>query len=144
MNAVDTNVLVYLVDSEEPTKQRQAVQLLDDLANDPVPTVLLWQAAAEFLSCMRRWEAAGRITRSDTLAYLQQLDAMFANAYLYPKRPVLDISLDLSSRYSLSHWDSMLLAACVEAGVQTLYTEDLDTGMSYDTVTVVNPFVESH
>ena len=125
MNAVDTNVLVYLVDSEEPAKQRQAVQLFDDLANKSAPTVLVWQVAAEFLSCMRRWEAAGRITRGDTLAYLQQLDAMFANAYVYPKRSVLDISLDLSSQYSLSHWDSMLLAACIESGVQTLYTEDL-------------------
>ena len=48
--------------------------------------------------------------------------------------------LDLSFRYSLSHWDSLLLAACVDAGVDTLYSEDLDAGMTYDTVTVVNPF----
>jgi predicted nucleic acid-binding protein len=46
----------------------------------------------------------------------------------------------LSSRYSLSHWDSLLLAACEDAGVDTLYSEDLDDGMTYDAVTVVNPF----
>ena len=40
----------------------------------------------------------------------------------------------------VSHWDSMLLA-CVAAGVDTLYSEDLDAGMTYETVTVVNPFV---
>jgi predicted nucleic acid-binding protein len=34
----------------------------------------------------------------------------------------------------------LLLAACVDAGVDTLYSEDLDDGMTYDTVTVVSPF----
>jgi predicted nucleic acid-binding protein len=58
-----------------------------------------------------------------------------------PTQNVIALSLDLSPRYSLSHWDSMLLAACIEAGVDMLYSEDLDAGMTYDSVTVVNPFV---
>jgi predicted nucleic acid-binding protein len=57
-----------------------------------------------------------------------------------PSRSLLRPSLDLSSRYSLSHWDSLLLAACADADVNTLYSEDLDNGMTYDGVTVVNPF----
>ena len=47
MNAVDTNVLVYVVDAEEPVKQKKAIELLDGLAKASVQTVLLWQAAAE-------------------------------------------------------------------------------------------------
>ena len=42
-----------------------------------------------------------------------------------PEPQVLDRALDLADRFNLSHWDSMLLAACVEAGVDTLYTEDM-------------------
>lgn len=42
-------------------------------------------------------------------------------------------------RYSLSHWDSLLVAAAIEAGVDTLYTEDLQAGAQYETVKVVNP-----
>ena len=87
---------------------------------------------------MRRWEAAGRITRDNTEAYLRQLDAMFE--YVYPVRQILDVALDLSSRYSLSHCDSVLLGACVHAGIQTLYTEDLDAKTTYDGVSIVNPF----
>ncbi len=34
----------------------------------------------------------------------------------------------------------MLLAACTEAGIHTLYSEDLDPGTQYDGVIVVNPF----
>jgi predicted nucleic acid-binding protein len=47
---------------------------------------------------------------------------------------------DLHARFSLSHWDARLLAACREAGVTTLYSEDLGAGTNYDGLTVVNPF----
>ena len=64
MNAIDTNVLVYLVDADEPVKQTQACALMDRLAADESDTVLLWQAAVEFLACLRRWESRGRINQS--------------------------------------------------------------------------------
>lgn len=34
-----------------------------------------------------------------------------------------------------------MLAACKEANVTTLYSEDMQAGMNYDGVSVVNPFV---
>jgi predicted nucleic acid-binding protein len=60
--------------------------------------------------------------------------------FVPPTESVLDRSLSLSARYSLSHWDSLLLAACAEAGVTTLYSEDLSDGQTYGPVAVVNPF----
>jgi len=53
---------------------------------------------------------------------------------------VFEISFVLRSRFSLSHWDSMLLAACEVSGVSTLYSEDMAAAMDYDGVTIVNPF----
>jgi predicted nucleic acid-binding protein len=41
MNAVDTNVLVYFVDKDEPTKRAKAVAVLDSLAKGDVETLLL-------------------------------------------------------------------------------------------------------
>ena len=57
-----------------------------------------------------------------------------------PSINMVPISLGLTSRHSLSHWDSLLIAACIEANVDTLYSEDLGDGEQYDTVNVVNPF----
>jgi predicted nucleic acid-binding protein len=140
MNAVDTNVLVYHVDADEPAKRPQAIELLDRLGKAQVETVLLWQVAAEFLSCLRRWENEGRTSRQDTLAYLNAVEPMFR--CVLPSQGILRKSLDLSSRYSLSHWDSMLVAACIDAGVRTLYSEDLGDRVEYDSVKVINPFVD--
>ena len=57
-----------------------------------------------------------------------------------PGPPVFQLTFDLRSRFSLSHWDSMLLAACKEAGIDLLYSEDMDAGTDYDGLTIVNPF----
>jgi predicted nucleic acid-binding protein len=139
MNAVDTNVLVYLIDADEPRKHSKAIELVDRLVErDDDETVLLWQVAAEFLGCLCRREREGRIARQDMLRNLDWLDATFRCEL--PAQSVPRKSLELSSRYSLSHWDSMLIAACIEAGVHTFYSEDLSSGATYESVTVVNPF----
>ena len=138
MNAIDTNVLVYFVDFDEPVKRARAIALVERLMQEESDTVLPWQVAAEFLGCMRRWENNGRIRQDDVRAHLQQMEAMFP--VVLPTQSVLQACLDLTARYKLSHWDSMLVAACVEAGVDILYTEDLDAGATYDGVLVVNPF----
>lgn len=137
MNAVDTNVLVYAIDSSEPTKQAQAIDLLNELIPSST-SLLLWQVAGEYLSCLRRFAAAGRFPETDIEADVLDLLSMFP--LVVPTEDVIRRSLSLMSRYSLSHWDSMLIAACIEAGIDTLYSEDLDAGMTYDSVTIINPF----
>lgn len=139
MNAVDTNVFVYALDDDEPDKRLRAKVLLDQLVRSRSETVLLWQVLGELLACLRRWQSAGRLSAADVEAHLQDVLAMFPLAL--PTRDLIGHSFRLSSRHSLSHWDSMLLAACLEAGVDTLYSEDLDEGASYEGLSVINPLV---
>jgi len=138
MNAIDTNVFVYWLDDAAGDKQRQAVDFLDHLVGTRQRAVLLWQVAVEFLNCMRRWELAGRILRLQIVAYFEEIESSFD--LVLPTRPVLHTALDLNTRYSLSHWDSLLVAACIEAGVTTLYSEDMADDADYDGVRVINPF----
>ncbi|HLQ43522.1 MAG TPA: hypothetical protein VK137_02240 [Planctomycetaceae bacterium] len=58
-----------------------------------------------------------------------------------PHREVLLHSILLIRKYSLSHWDSMVIAACSDAKVATLYSEDMQHERVYDGVQVINPFV---
>ncbi|QDT01198.1 PIN domain-containing protein [Adhaeretor mobilis] len=138
MNAIDTNILIYAVDTEEPEKSAKAIELLRRLSTEPVPLIVPWQVAVEFLACLRRWENAKRISRSQSQRYLAEF--LMPMPIVHPSTKVLQASLELSSRHSLSHWDSLLLAACIEAGVQSLYSEDMSHGGTYDSVQIVNPF----
>lgn len=47
---------------------------------------------------------------------------------------------DLEDRYSLSWWDSLIVASAVELGCDHLLTEDLADGQRYDRLVVNNPF----
>jgi len=138
MNAVDTNVLLYSIDHLVPQKQSVAEPLLVWLAPSG-DAILIWQVATEFLSNLRRWKDAGRIVENGVEAYFDAIYGVFP--LVLPSRGVLDRSLGLYSRYSLSHWDSLLVAACLDAGVTTLYSEDMGHEAQYDGLTIINPFL---
>jgi predicted nucleic acid-binding protein len=50
-------------------------------------------------------------------------------------------SVQIRRRFQVSHWDATIIAAAVELGCTTLYSEDLNHGQNYDRVRVVNPFL---
>lgn len=138
MTAIDTNVLVYAIDTDEPVKQAQAVSLLTRLRQSAGSTLLLSQVAGEFLNVLRQREKKGRITSADVESSFRRYSAMFP--LVAPSPQMFAVYFDLFARFSLSHWDSMLLAACKEAGVTTLFSEDMDAGTDYDGLRIVNPF----
>lgn len=138
MNAVDTNVWVYAYDESEPAKRQMATELLHSLGAGG-QTVSVWQVVSEFVNRLRRWESQHKMTNDQVAEVSGSMIEMFP--VIAPERLTVLTALDLSRRYCLSHWDSMLLAACLEAGVTTLSSEDLSHGQRYDSVLVVNPFV---
>lgn len=65
----------------------------------------------------------------------------FAGTLCVPTDAALVLAgIDLSIRYQISYWDGAVLAAAERLGAPTLYTEDLNHGQRYGTVTVINPF----
>jgi predicted nucleic acid-binding protein len=50
MNAVDTNILIYVHDPRDPLKQSIASDLVQNLNNG----LLVWQTACEFLAASRK------------------------------------------------------------------------------------------
>jgi predicted nucleic acid-binding protein len=139
MNAVDTNILVYAIDRTDQVKRRKARELIDHLATASEQRVIPWQAAGELLSQLRRWERTGRLDGRGVEAYLRY----FVNRFdlLVPSRAVLERSFSIYRVHRLSHWDSMIVAACLDAGVKVLYTEDMGAPRLIESVQLVNPFV---
>lgn len=138
MNAVDTNVLLYSIDRNEPVKQRKAQELLRQLHSSSEPTILLWQVLGEAAQQLRRWRQQGRLSQSEFSQHLQAFRRFLPLAL--PTAAAFDVAMNLSERFSLSHWDSMILGACQVAGVSRLYTEDIGAPRTIDTIELVNPF----
>ncbi|MEX0610973.1 MAG: PIN domain-containing protein [Pirellulales bacterium] len=137
MNAIDTNVLVNRLDRSEPKKRAIARKLIYDLANAR-DTILLWRVAGELTRQLSTWRDQGRLSHDQVVRLSRAPRRVFP--LILPAEPVLDRALQYATTYTLSHWDSMLVAACAEAGVTTLYTEDMGAPRRIDTVELVNPF----
>ena len=139
MIAIDTNILIYSLDVSEPVKQAKAQHLLRQLVASAKPTVLLWQVLGELVQRLRRWKDQGQLTETEFENHVRQFRGMFP--LILPTATVLDHALDFSKRFSLSHWDSMILGACREANVTTLYTEDMGAPRVIDSIQLANPLI---
>jgi predicted nucleic acid-binding protein len=48
-------------------------------------------------------------------------------------------------KYSLSYWDSVIVASALETGAATLFSEDMQNGLLVNgELRIVNPFAENH
>lgn len=139
MNAVDTNVLLYSVDRNEPAKQLKAQQLLLQLHSTPGSTILLWQVLGELTQQLRRWRDQGRLTPAEFSQHLVAFRHLFP--LVLPTAQTFDAALELSERFSLSHWDSMILGACRTAGATRLFSEDIGAPRTIDGIELINPFL---
>lgn len=136
MNAVDTNILIYARDPRDVQKQAIAETLLSSMLDG----VLLWQVACEYVAASRKLEQFG-YDRSQIVADLADMREAWQT--ILPSWNVLDRALTLLTKYRLSFWDATLIAACLEAGVTRLYSEDFDSSARSEGLEIVNPFAES-
>ena len=130
---VDTNVLVYAHDRDEPEKQAAALALLGELAGE---LVLSAQVLAEFYVAVTRklGQPLDEATAAAQVADLAQGAVVATDAGLVVE------SISLRNRHQLSLWDAMIVRAAVRGGCDTILTEDLSDGATYDGVAVRNPF----
>jgi predicted nucleic acid-binding protein len=135
MNVLDTNIWLYSHDTREPHKQAIAQQLIATVR----PLALPWQVGCEFIAASRKLAPVG-FTESQAWSALTAMRTL-ADALLLPVSDLWPDTQALQSRYSLSFWDALLLAACLHEGVKVLYTEDIGAPRTIDSLSLVNPFI---
>lgn len=135
MIAVDTNILVYAVDANEPVKGPKAVELLRGLQSQQ--TVLLWQVVCEFGAAITRRRIATELPNGTPAVIAAWLDIF---PLVLPSRVVVEHAWRIMTTHQMSYWDSMLLAACIDAGVTQMYTEDMQGQTTIEGVQLINPF----
>jgi predicted nucleic acid-binding protein len=141
---IDTNVLVYVFDPEDPRKQRIAAELLDrGLQDDSVK--IPHQAIVEFVAATTRPRARGRSPRLPLLTpeaatrEAEELLAMFE--VLYPNEALVRTALRGAAAYQLAWYDAHLWAYAEYYGLSELLSEDFEHNRLYGTVRAVNPFL---
>ena len=115
-------------------KQNLAIALMRTLQDE---SVLLWQVACEYINASRKLQSFG-LNHQAALQTVRDLQLIWR--FVMPTPTVLSRAVQLISTRSLSFWDAMIIAACAEAGVTRLYSEDLSMYPVVDGVELINPF----
>lgn len=132
---VDTNVLVYALDAAAGDKHQQARAWM----------LALWQSGRGRVSTQVLQEFYVTITRtlspglSREAAHIE-VRALYSWAPIEITTAVLDRAWHIESRFQLSWWDALIVAAAQSAQCDMLLTEDLQDGQTFDGLRVVNPF----
>jgi predicted nucleic acid-binding protein len=134
---LDTNVIVYAMAKAFPSKQVIASQLIREAIESRQGTVS-FQVVQEFFNVAFR-----RSQPAMTLAEAEQVLAMTFRPLLgvHSSYSLYGRALELTRRHSISWYDSLIVAAAIEADCRILYTEDLQHGQKFDNLRVQNPFL---
>ncbi len=128
----DTNIVLYAFSNDE-IRSHTAETLLADGGEISVLTL------NEFVYVARRklgrtWEEIGR--------------ALVVLRTLLPEPVAITIdthdrALRIAERYGYAIFDSLIVAAALEAGAKTLYSEDMQDGQEIENLVIRNPFLRA-
>ena len=127
---LDSNILIYLA-TEDDLKIERSAELL---RSECVVSVQVLNEIANVLRRKRKmpWERVRAfLVTVEGLATVVPLD-IDCHA----------IGMNVAERYGFSIYDSMIVAAAMQSGCDTLYTEDMHHGQAIDgLLKVVNPYI---
>lgn len=134
--SLDTNILIYSIDSDSKTRRHIAIKLIEEMIYSDC--ILTTQALSEFYSAATR---KNKMPKTDAREQINDWMTIF---------PV--VSADANSlkkamiaveEHKLSFWDSLLLETSVQAGVTRFYSEDMQHGRFWKGMEIINPFLST-
>ena len=129
---VDTNILVYAhLESPDEPRHAQALALLGKLDGWALST----QVLAEYFNAMAKHRIPERIIAGNlnSLINLARVQSVTVETVRH--------ALQIRARYGFSYWDCQIVASAIEAGCNTLYSEDLQHEQRVEnTLLIINPF----
>jgi len=130
---IDTNILAYACDKDEPVKQRAARNLLRHASEELVPCIST-QVVQEFYVTATRKLNIAPLKAKDIIHSFQNMRIVTVD--------ITDINkaIDGNILWQLSFWDALIIVAAQKARCEILYTEDMSDGRCFDGVTICNPF----
>ncbi|MGK7905023.1 MAG: PIN domain-containing protein [Hormoscilla sp.] len=131
---LDTNLLVYLYSTDPKSAT------IENLINAHFGEICLSiQVLNELYSVLTRKNLT---TKEEAQSIVNDLIDSYS-IYCIDER-CIKRAIGINIKYHFSYWDSLIIAAALEVGCTTLYSEDLQHNqLIEDALTILNPFMMS-
>ncbi|MCY4477654.1 MAG: PIN domain-containing protein [Gammaproteobacteria bacterium] len=134
---LDTNIFIYTLDETDDRKSGIARQLVHSALRSG-SAIISFQVVQETLNTITRklpvpaTPGQAGVFLTGTLIPLWKVN---------PSRELYRRGLQIQAVYQFAFYDSLIVAAALEAGCRTLFSEDLQHGQVIERLAVKNPFI---
>jgi predicted nucleic acid-binding protein len=127
---IDSNIIVYLVDNRSKEKTTKAQDFLSP------DFFISTQVIAENVNvCLKKLH----LNKETTFDFARRILNRFR--ILQITEATLLKSFEISIKYQLSSWDSIIIATAILNNCSIIYSEDMQDGLIVEnSVTIINPF----
>lgn len=134
---LDTNIIVYAYESEDLNKQKIAKELIIKGVSNNTASIS-YQVIQEFVNVATK-KFKSPIKWSDCQLFIDRSLSLIWD--VNPNKELIYSAINIAERWKYSFYDSLIIAAALEAGCSTLYSEDLQHKQKIYSVQIINPFV---
>ncbi|WP_273846805.1 PIN domain-containing protein [Rubrobacter calidifluminis] len=136
---VDSNIFVYLFDETDRFKRNVAERIVERGLQEHNASIS-YQVVQEVLNVLTSKLAEPISTEGARRFMLEVLAPLWR---ISPRPALYHRALDIQARYRYGFYDSLIVAAALEAGCDRLYSEDLQDGQRIEGLVIENPFRRS-
>ncbi len=133
---IDTNILVYTFHPDEPDKQRLSNSIVRKALMDR-NACISYQVVQEFINVATK-KFVVPLSIEDCKRYfdmvLGPLCEIYAGVGLYHS------AMDIMARWKLPFYDTLIIAAALQADCNILFSEDFQHKQKIKSLTIINPF----
>ena len=134
---LDTNIVIYAFDQSSSAKLRIARRLIAQ-GTERKTAVVSYQVVQEFVNvALRRFESS--MSQSELEEFL--FEALFPMTEISSSPALVIEALRLRGMHQLAWYDSLIVAAAIQARCTVLYSEDLQHGRRFGDLVIENPFL---
>ncbi len=134
----DTNIWLYALiewdDAPTDRRHQQAINFLAELSRPVINSQVIRETCGNLIKKAKMPEA---LVQGLLKAWYRDSEVVISNAAQYL------LASELRAHNAFIYWDSMIVAAALDAGCTTLYSEDMQHGQTvHGQLTIVNPFLD--
>ncbi len=130
---IDTNILVYALDKNEPVKQAKARDLLRKTESDRLGVISTQVLQEYYIVATQKLKVRPEMAKK-IISSLSKFETVVIN------QPIIEKAIDISFLNKISFWDALIVASAAAARCRVIWTEDLNHDQIINKVKIENPF----
>ena len=130
---IDTNILIYALDKNEPVKQAKARDLLRITESDRLGVISTQVLQEYYIVATQKLKVRPEMAKK-IISSLSKFETVVIN------QPIIEKAIDISFLNKISFWDALIVASAAAARCRFIWTEDLNHDQIINKVKIENPF----